>query len=191
MLALCLQRKMKLKLLQHSSVSINSIYYFEDFLEDNDYLNHLSEKVKNYTTIDEMQRTTNVKASMTNYLKLLEDTDFNLIHKKILQYLDIIWSLRSPTPNEVNISIINSWGIKHSKGDYTLPHVHNCSFSGAFYLKVPETSYLWFEEYNRLLPLKENMLVLFPGLTKHSAFEHTHEEARLSMAFNINLTDNR
>jgi len=189
MLVLYLQGKMKVRILQHSSASLNSVYCFEDFLEDKTYLNYLSEKINEYTKIDEMQRSTNVQASMTSYSKLLEDSEFNLIHQKILQALNMIWTFRSPTDNEIKMTIVNSWGMKHRKGDFTYPHIHNIAFSGAFYLKAPGSDFLWFEEYNKLLPLKENMLVLFPGLTKHSVFEHTHEEARLSMAFNISLTD--
>jgi len=78
---------MKLKLLQHSSSAINSIYIFEDFIDDKNYIKHISNKIKQYTEVDEMQRMTNVKASMTNYTKLMEDSDFNFVHQKIIEFL--------------------------------------------------------------------------------------------------------
>jgi hypothetical protein len=181
---------MKLKLLQHSSSAINSIYIFEDFIDDKNYIKHISNKIKQYTEVDEMQRMTNVKASMTNYTKLMEDSDFNFVHQKIIEFLCTVWTLRTPTPHHKTIfSLENSWGMRHKKGDFTISHIHNIPFSGAFYLNVPCLTQMWFEEYQQSLELKDNMLVLFPGFTKHAVFEHTGEEDRISMAFNISVRD--
>lgn len=179
---------MKLKVLQQSSASINSVYIFNNFLDNTDYLNHLTNKISIYTETDEMNKTTNVKASMTNYKKLLEDSDFNHIHHKIVETLLTIWTLRVPNPDQpTRISITESWGMKHKKGDFTKPHIHNVCFSGAFYFKVPCLTTMWLEEYYQGVDLEDNMLILFPGFTKHAVFEHTGEEDRISMAFNINI----
>lgn len=186
MLPLYLLKRMNLSLLQVSSAAINSVYIFRDFLEDKSYLDFLSKKIEAYTEQDEMQKNTNVKANMTNYSKLLSDNDFLYLHNKILEVLSMAYTLRTPHPEQtVTFQIIESWGMKHKKGDFTDNHIHNTAFSGAFYFKIPCPTFMWLEDYHRGLSLEENMLVIFPGFTKHSVFEHTGDTDRISMAFNI------
>lgn len=180
---------MKLSLIQVSSAAINSVYIFQDFLEDKSYLDFLSKKIEAYTEQDEMQKNTNVKANMTKYKKLLSDKDFLYMHGKILEVLSMTYTLRTPHPEQtINLEITESWGMRHKKGDFTYNHIHNAGFSGAFYFKVPCPTVMWFEDYHEGLNLQENMLVLFSGFTKHSVFEHTGDTDRISMAFNINIS---
>ena len=181
---------MILELIQSSPNAINSIYIFRNFLDDKNYLNFLSDKIMNYTSTDEMNKSTNVKASMTTYGKLVEDPDFKFIHQKIIETLSNTYRMRSPTWRQTNIvELIDSWGMAHQKGDYTIEHVHgNTSFSGAFYFKVPSPTTMYFADYQEALKLEDNMLLLFPSLCKHSVGKHTGEEKRISMAFNINIS---
>jgi hypothetical protein len=186
MLALYLLKKMRLELIQHSSAAINSVYIFKDFLEDKSYLEHLTKIIETYTEKDEMKNETNVKANMTNYQKLLSDNQFLYLHKKILEILITAYTLRTPHPHEkITFDIIESWGMRHKKGEYTTNHIHKTTFSGAFYFKVPSPTTMWFEDYHEGCGLEENMLVIFPGFTKHSVFPHTGDKDRISMAFNI------
>lgn len=179
---------MKLDVIQISSSAINSIYIYRNFLEDLNKLNYFKKKIEKLTEKDEMQRTTNVKASMTSFNKLIEDNKFEYLHKKILETLSITWMLRTPHPeNEVRFEIFNSWGMKHKKGDFTLNHIHMCNFSCAFYMKVPKSTYIKFDDFERTLELEENMLLLFPGYTKHSVFENNSDDYRISMSSNINI----
>lgn len=180
---------MKLSVIQSSSAAINSVYILKDFMDDLQNKNFLCEKIKNYTLVDEMAKSTNVKASMTSWRKLLEDSDFNDLHLKILETLAMIFTLRNPHPEEkYTFSYQDSWGMCHQKGDFTLNHVHaECRFSGAFYLDVPCPTHMFFDDYDEKVKLKSNMLVLFPGLCKHKVEENVSDEKRISMAFNIDF----
>jgi len=180
---------MKIKLIQSSCSAINSVYIVEDFLDDLEYLNFLSSKVEKYTLKDEMQKSTNVKASMTSWQKLLRDPDFNTIHIKILEILSNIYILRTPHPNEqIVFSYHDSWGMSHQINDFTINHIHFPStFSGSFYFKVPCATEIYFDDYESGVQLKENMLLLFPSLCKHKVSKHTSEVNRISMAFNIHM----
>lgn len=180
---------MKLRLIQTNCSAINSIYIIENFLEDLNYFNELTHKVSSMTQEDKMNRSTNVKANMTDWKALLKDDFFTPLHKKILDLFLLIYSLRSPHPDmRISVSLFDSWCMRHKKGDLTDEHTHLSYFSGAFYLKVPCDTSLWIADYQESVNLKENMLMFFPGHTKHSVpLPHSSEEDRLSMAFNINI----
>ena len=180
---------MKLRLIQTNCSAINSIYVYENFLEDLSYLNILKNKIIEYTKNGELDYKTNVLAKMPGWKKLLEDDDFNRIHQNIIHTLYNIINMRNPTPNEeIAFGYRDSWGMSHGEGDYTKDHIHNFShFSGSFYFEVPTTTRMWFEDYQEEIELKDNMLVLFPGLTKHRVTAHTGEKQRYSMAFNLDL----
>tara|TARA_R100001510_G_scaffold8388_1_gene6448 strand:- start:369 stop:926 length:558 start_codon:yes stop_codon:yes gene_type:complete len=182
---------MLLKLIQSSETAINSVYILEDFLDNTNHLNFLCEKIRRYTTKDEMNHTTNVKASMTSWKKLLTDNDFDFLHKKILETLFNIFLLRTPHPSMTyTLDYKDSWGMSHEKGNFTHNHTHiNCVFSGAFYFRVPCFTEMVFDDYEKSIELKDNMLLLFPALCKHKVGKHTSDEKRISMAFNIDLNE--
>jgi len=183
---------MLLDLIQISPNAINSVYILRDFLEDKNQLSFLANKILDYTKTDEMNKSTNVKASMTSYDKLLDDSDFKSLHSKILLTLINLYRMRTPHwKNTIKAQIIDSWGMSHKKGDHTIEHIHGgSSFSGAFYFKVPSHTEMYFADYQEAVKLEDNMLLLFPSLCKHSVGKHTGEEKRLSMAFNMNIIEN-
>lgn len=190
MLPLYLLRKMKLRLIQSNCSAINSIYIYENFLDDLQYLNLLKSHISEYTNKpNDLDYKTNVFAKMTNWKKLLEDQDFNKIHQSIAETLYNTINLRNPCPNQkIEFFFDNSWGMKHDEGDYTQDHIHNFAyFSGSFYFEVPTPTMMWFEDYQQDVELKDNMLVLFPGLCKHRVTAHTGQKPRYSMAFNMTL----
>lgn len=179
---------MKLNVVQSSSAAINSIYIIHDFLDDLSYLKSLEDSLEKYTLKDEMENSTNVKATMTEYEKLLGDEQFNKIHTKILETLAFIFTLRTPHPHEVlSFEMIDSWGMRHRKNNETVNHIHGSSFSGAFYVRVPSPTVMFFEDYFHSLELENNMLVLFPGFTKHAVEKYLGDIDRISMAFNIDI----
>ena len=182
---------MKISVIQSTCAAINSVYIINDFIDNKDYLNLLSNKIEKYTEKDEMNRQTNVKASMTSYKKLLSDEDFNIIHVKILETMLNIYKLRTPHPfQEIVASYRDSWGMAHKKDDHTVNHVHlGSTFAGGFYFNVPCYTEMYFDDYQSSVQLKENMLLLFPGLCKHRVQKHNAYEKRISMAFNIDLVD--
>jgi len=181
---------MKLKLIQSNCSAINSVYIFENFLENINYLELLKNEIVKYTSkSNELDYKTNVIAKMTNWYELLKNEHFHKIHVSILETLYNVINLRNPTTNEkLNIEFLDSWGMKHEEGDYTKDHIHTmCNFSGAFYFDVPTPTTMWFEDYQASVDLKDNMLVLFPGMCKHRVGIHQGEKPRYSMAFNINI----
>jgi hypothetical protein len=184
MLALYLLKKMKLELIQYSHNAINSIYIYKDFLENKDQLLFYKNKIKEHTRSDQMNRDTNVKATMTDWWTLLKDKDFDFLHSKLLHTIHNTIFLRSPGKLR-GYKIHNSWGMKHCQGDGTICHIHECLFAGVFYLDVPCTTMIRFEDFNMEYPLEDNLFMFFPGYTKHAVSTHTSESPRLSMAFNV------
>ena len=181
---------MKISVIQSNCSSINSIYIFENFLEDLQYLELLKNKIAQKTNkSNELDYKTNVKGKMTDWTELLKDEDFKKIHISIAENLYNVINLRNPCANQkIKIGYEDSWGMKHDEGDHTVDHIHNfCNFSGSFYFEVPTATLMWFEDYQQDLELKDNMLVLFPALCKHRVSMHKGQKPRYSMAFNMKL----
>ena len=179
---------MDISLLQSSSNSIGSVYIIYDYLYNKDYLNFLRETVSDAVDNKPQNRTTNVKAKSTDWRSLLEINEMNNFHMRVLHTLKIIYKLRTLNPTSVvEFSLQESWGMKHKKGDYTAEHTHiPIPWSGAFYIDVPcDNTYMNFADYNSTVKLQSNMLILFPGTTKHGVSRHTSDKERISMAFNI------
>lgn len=179
---------MDISLLQSSPSSISSVYIINDYLYNKDYLNFLKETVSNAVDNKPHERNSNVKAKSTNWHSLLEINEMNNFHMRILNTLKIIYKLRAIYPNNnLEFSLLQSWGMKHKKGDYTVEHDHiPAAWSGVFYLDVPcNNTYMNFPDYNSTVKLQSNMLILFPGTTKHGVAQHTSDKERISMAFNI------
>jgi hypothetical protein len=179
---------MHLDLIQTSSAAINSIYILRNFFDDKNYCDFLQKKIEDFTQEDEMNHKTNVKGYMTNWCKLLEDSDFNNFHIKILEILGVIWTLRTPHISQRNnFYIFESWGMKHVKGNHTANHIHQCPFAATYNFKVPSDVFMKFDDYETTIKLESNMLLLFPGLTKHAVSSEQSEDYRISMACNIGM----
>ena len=178
---------MRLKLIQHRETCIDSVYIFEDFLDDLNYLNFIKEKIIKSTEVDKMSHSTNVKATMTNYDDLLKDQDIIILQRKILEIIAISYKLRTPHPNQdFKLSFTDCWGMKHLKEQYTNNHCHSgCHWSGAFYADVPEPVEMFFNDFFQAVELKSNMLVFFTGHIKHLVHSSKKESTRLSIGFNI------
>jgi hypothetical protein len=86
------------------------------------------------------------------------------------------------------MNMIESWGMKHMKGDHTKMHVHlGSEFSAAFILKTPPNVFFNFLDFERKLEVENNMLLLFPALSKHSVDPCYEDDHRISMACNITI----
>ena len=185
---------MRIEVIQTECSVVNSVYIYHDFLEKEEELVFLTNKVKKYTETDNsLDYQTNVQAKMTDWKTLLQDQDFTFIHQKILMTLYNTINLRNPNANEkLALSFRDSWGMSHKEGDFTKNHIHSFDvWSGAFYLEVPHETKMWIEDYQTDILLKNNMLILFPGTTKHKVFPHIGDKNRYSMAFNISITSNQ
>jgi len=178
---------MRLRLIQHRETCIDSVYIFEDFLDDLDYLNFIKKEVIKSTEVDKMNYSTNVKAMMTDYGDLLQNSNLIFLQKKILETISISFTLRTPHPHqEFNLSFCDCWGMKHSKKEHTKQHSHSGQdWSGAFYVDVPSPVQMFFGDFLDGVELKSNMLVFFTGHIKHLVHASNTELDRLSIGFNI------
>lgn len=178
---------MNISLIQSSTNSIASVYVLHDYLYNQNYLNSLKEVVSKAVDTNTEQRLSNVHAESTDWYTLLKIEQMKNFHTRIIETLNCIWKLRAPAPEQtINWSFDSSWGMKHKKGDCTIEHIHApAHWSGAFYFDVPCETYMHFPDFHSKILLQSNMLVLFPGMTKHSVSHHTGDQERISMAFNI------
>ena len=180
---------MNLQVVQNGHSSLYAVYVFRDFLHE-DYLSVVKDTVLRLTEKDVMDRKTNVKATMSNYTSLLEDNQTKKFFTEAMLTIDGIYQLRSCHTEEIfDYKLKDAWAMKHLNRDYTQTHMHYpTDWSGAFYIDVPQPAErIDFLEFSRSVPLESNMLVLFPGMVKHSVSPHLSEEARLSLAFNIDV----
>ena len=107
-----------------------------------------------------------------------------------------------------NIKIINMWINVNQKNSYNLVHNHPfSSFSGVFYIQTPAncgnidfrndskiehfmpvenfTNYGHYNSLSWTLPVKENILYLFPAWLTHTVKSNQSNKERISVSFNI------
>tara|TARA_R110002012_G_scaffold300278_1_gene500008 strand:+ start:4374 stop:4919 length:546 start_codon:yes stop_codon:yes gene_type:complete len=178
---------MHISLIQSSPTSIASVYILHNFLYSQEYLQSLTKLVREETLKSSKEKLGNVEALSTDWGRLLEIDGMKGFHLRILHTLSNIYQLRSPTPGtHREFSMTQSWGMIHKKGNLTHEHTHvPMAWSGAFYFDVPSTTVMNLPDFKESLELENNMLVLFPGTTKHGVSEHLGDKERISMAFNI------
>ncbi len=178
---------MKLKLIQTSSNAIGSVYIFHDFLSNLEYLEKVKKLVIKEINKEPLQKLDSVMATTTDYEKLLQVKELRNFFIKILETLSNVYTLRAPSPqNIMEFSMCDAWGMIHKKGDFTMEHMHAPgAWSGAFYCEVPDETQMYFADFLKYYKLEKNMLILFPGITKHSVSKQTSEKERISIAFNI------
>lgn len=180
---------MNLEIVQNGHSSLYAVYIIRDYLSL-DYLDVVRDTALKLTEQDAMNKQTNVKATMSNYTALLEDNQTKDLFTKAMRTIDAIYQLRSCHTQEVfDYKLKDAWAMKHLSRDYTQTHMHYpTDWSGAFYIHVPQPAErIDFLEFSRSVPLESNMLVLFPGMVKHSVSPHVSEEPRISLAFNIDV----
>jgi len=185
---------MKLKLLQHNENQIDSVYIYTDFLSKEEVF-LVRDIVDKITKADQsLSYQTNVKANMTDWYTLLKIPELNPIIKKIEETILNTLLLRVPNPKFAYESkITQAWGMRHSKGDKTIHHIHGFQgFSGAFYCDVPDNDqYIYFSDQLNLHVLQTNDLIFFSSMCKHYVPGHIAEKDRLSFAFNVDIIEHK
>lgn len=180
---------MKLEIIQNGTSSLYSVYIVRDYLSE-DKLSILNNIIFSLTETDSMHRKTNVKANMTNYNQLKEIPECQDLFLQTIYTIDSIVKLRScHTAETYKYFVTDAWGMRHASKDYSQIHFHYPSdWSCAFYISVPNPSpKMEFLEFASFLPLETNMLVMFPGMVKHSVTANESEKDRISLAFNIDV----
>ena len=182
---------MDFKIIQSSNIGYHGVFAFYDVLDQQE-LENLTNTILKITEKDVMQGTTNVKATMSHWHDLLKEKDFLPLAKKISYLLNIIIKLRTTAINQGrNIIIKEAWGMRHLGKQHTVPHDHGFegSFSGAFCCKTPKDTPVLFQalDFLDILPMADNMLILFPSTLQHCVPASNSEEERISCAFNMDV----
>jgi uncharacterized protein (TIGR02466 family) len=138
---------------------------------------------------------------------LHKDEEFGELVGQIYEFFDeLIVDIFSPKrPMELKHEITSMWGTLTTTDGHCVDHIHPRSFmSGVYYVKVPSNSgNIVFKDprpasewedngflYNNMsptayLPVKEGMLLLFPGWLRHRTELNKSDEQRVSISFNI------
>ncbi len=149
------------RLLQYNNVSPFCVYIFDNFL-DKEYQNIILQKTIELTKEDSLDHVTNVKANMTKTSELLKHEEYNFL---------------------------NMWGMQHFKNHYTKNHTHGeVDWSGAYYLRCPDETNIYFPDVDDRDVITENSLYLFPGGFQHYTDRHVSDTSRVSIAFNCNIS---
>ena len=127
------------------------------------------------------------------------------ILKKCFEMIKENFNLRE----KINFKLLNLWINKNKKHDFNIPHIHpRSNFSGVYYYQTTNDGHLIFiqdntssqngnsdffkdEEFNNKYYIKpeKNKIVLFPSGLMHMVEPHTEENNRISVSFNIGLTN--
>ena len=136
---------------------------------------------------DRQNKTTNVKAYMTDY-KMHNEPGFKDVVNMALEISNLI--AKEKYNNTQMFGIVEDlWGMIYRHGDYAISHDHwPAVFSGVYYIKVPKElkgGELYFPHFNKKIVPSEGLLVIFDGHVQHEVFELKGEGERMAVAFNI------
>ena len=136
---------------------------------------------------DKQNRTTNVKASMTDW-QMQEEPGFVELENEIISiihYLPNIACHHYIGDNQFAIEAM--WGTCYKKNDYTDIHAHwPAVWSGTFYVDIP-TDYagtLFFPELDHNIEPVTGQLVIFNGNTLHGVKTIQSNSERIAVSFN-------
>ena len=154
---------------------------------------------------DELGKTSNVKATMTNYFWgvdskskklqrfkecILDETRTHKIYATMSQVLDTPHGKVLPS-----LFVKNFWANIYYKGDYTISHNHQdftMGFSFAYFLKSE-----WyhppfvFTHSGKKIKSKEGTYVIFPNHINHHVPKNRFKETRITLSGNILAVLNR
>lgn len=121
----------------------------------------------------------NVKGKMTDWLFFNQD-------QRLINYILQVGREIHKFYELPKSQIVNAWGIKINKKDYTEIHNHDqCHFSAVFYLNKTETV-INFPELDLIIKPEEGTFLLFSAILNHFTEEHKEDIAKYAIAININ-----
>lgn len=149
-----------------------------------------------YEIGDIMSKSTNVKASMSDYQLHKREKIFHPLLDKVIDKiknnfdLDILQNLEVNPKDTFNYQLIESWSAIYKHGDFAIKHNHSlCYISFCLYLQVDEfSSPLFFNDLNFHIKPQKNMLIVFPSFLNHSVEKQEKKgKDRIVIAGNIFL----
>lgn len=135
-----------------------------------------------YRIGDEMNRTTNVKASMSSF-RVHETTD--TFHDILVRITEMVKQAPWTDTNLIGHTLIDSWTAIYKKGEHTIPHVHTASASFCYYIQADETSApLVFDGTPLVIKPFTGLCVMFEGNMMHSVPKQEEGADRIILAGN-------
>ena len=174
------------QIVQNSHMGHHAIYVFKNVFEE-DYLQKVLDRTKELTVKDALDHTTNVKANMTSFEKLVDDPVYDKLHSTVLSMLRTCLCLRTPHKIVPINGISESWAMKHEEGEKTILHSHlGYTWAGSFCIQSDEgASELVFPDMDFATHYTKNTLYLWPSSMHHMATPHKSKNPRYTLAFNI------
>ena len=131
---------------------------------------------------DQQNRSTNVKADMTEWQSFFPDwkeLSRDIVSNHLIELVGNI---------EATWIVHSLWGVNYRKGDYTIFHDHSPStFSFCYYVKVDKgSSPLVFSDIDYKYFPAESNLIIFPSHLKHGVPSHLSDGERIVISGNIN-----
>lgn len=131
---------------------------------------------------DQQNRSTNVKADMTEWQSFFPDwkeLSRDIVSNHLIELVGNI---------EATWIVHSLWGVNYRKGDYTIFHDHSPStFSFCYYVKVDKgSSPLVFSDIDYKYFPEESNLIIFPSHLKHGVPSHLSDGERIVISGNIN-----
>ena len=143
---------------------------------------------------DEMNRRSNVKATMTNYSWGFENKS-----KRLQRFQECMLAEAQPHKNYTfllkgyrptpSLFVKDFWANIYYKGDYAIPHDHTellMGFSFAYFLKSKwyHSPFIFTDSKKKIKP-KEGTYVIFPSHMKHHVPHNRFKETRITLSGNI------
>lgn len=171
---------------------------------------NLTEKEKNILIKSKYERIEKLdNGFITLNRDILNNKNAELIKNKILFHLNIFLYNYLKVNKNIKFKLLNSWVIKHNKGDWSQRHNHKNSFiSGVLYLKtninsgdfilhntsnniLSNTIEIDYDTYNLFnsdlwyVTPKNGDIIFFPSQIDHSVSKNLNNDPRYSCAFNF------
>ena len=167
---------------------------YENLIERDSSHKELNKKLE-YSirkTGDEMNRTTNVQADMTDYKTHETNIHFQTLGEKVIELS------RDGMKNKHQFIITDMWGAIYKKGDWTKPHQHwPYTWSFTYYVKVSEkTSPIVFSNVVRphnkeieKMPIqpKTGDILIWNSLLTHEVPKQEVDEERIMISGNLHM----
>jgi len=137
---------------------------------------------------DKRNRTTNVKALMTDWL-MTDHKCFKHISDHVEKYIQD-WH-REKTDLNLTTHMTTCWGSIYNKGDYSEPHAHvPALYSWVYYVKVSENSapLRFLSDPSFTFKPQSGDGIIFPGWLAHDVPVHDVDEDRIIVVGNVEGT---
>ena len=142
---------------------------------------------------DQQNRSTNVKATMTNFFWGIDSKSKKLqrlkecIVAEAYSHEDyIVPPWEGPRPS---LFVKDCWANIYEKGDHTLPHHHQEYLMGFGFVYFLKTEWYHppcvFTHSGKKIKAKEGTFVLFPNYLKHHVPKNRFKETRITLSGNI------